>query len=179
MRIIAGKAGGLSLKSIKSKGVRPTLDRFKESMFNIIAFYIQDTAVLDLFAGFGGLGIEALSRGAASADFVENNNRHLKIIEENLKKARLFELANLYKQDVYNYLNNCGKKYDLIFMDPPYNKDLTEPAINLILEKNLLNKGALIISESSSKEKAKEYEGLAIIKNKKYGNSLLTIYKFN
>jgi 16S rRNA (guanine966-N2)-methyltransferase len=177
MRIIAGKAGGLKLKSLKGRDVRPTLDRVKESMFNIIAFYLPGAQVLDLFSGFGSLGIEALSRGSETADFVEVNKSHLKIIEDNLKKARLFDQAELFNQDVYLYLKNCSRKYDLIFMDPPYEKDMTAEAVNLILDNHLLKENGLIISEKSAAEEAEEFDGLIIIKNKIYGNSLLTIYK--
>lgn len=179
MRIIAGKAGGLKLKSLKGRDVRPTLDRVKESMFNIIAFYLPETEVLDLFAGFGSLGLEALSRGAKSADFVEINRAHLKIIKENLNKAGLSEQAETYKQDVYLYLKNCRKKYDLIFMDPPYEKEMTAEAVKLILKNRLLKEDGLIISEKSAAENTEEFEGLSIIKNKSYGNSLLTIYKLD
>lgn len=177
MRIIAGKAGGLKLKSLKGRDVRPTLDRVKESMFNIIAFYLPGAQVLDLFSGFGSLGIEALSRGSETADFVEVNKSHLKIIEDNLKKARLFDQAELFNQDVYLYLKNCSRKYDLIFMDPPYEKDMTAEAVKLIVDNHLLKENGLIISEKSAAEEAEEFDGLTIIKNKIYGNSLLTIYK--
>ncbi len=179
MRIIAGRAGGLKLKSLKGRDVRPTLDRVKESMFNIIAFYLPGAEVLDLFAGFGSLGIEALSRGANKADFVEIKRAHLKIIEDNLKKANFFDQAALYNQDVYLYLKSCSQKYDLIFMDPPYNKAMTAEAVQLIIENNLLKDNGLIISEKSAEEEAADFNGLSIIKNKRYGNSLLTIYKLN
>lgn len=179
MRIIAGSAGGLKLKSLKGREVRPTLDRVKESMFNIIAFNIPGARVLDLFAGFGSLGIEALSRGAVKADFVEIKSSHLKIIEENLKKAKLFDEAALFNQDVYLFLKSCRQQYDLIFMDPPYQKKMTAEAVKLIVENNLLKKNGLIISERSAEEEAAEFNGLSIIKNKCYGNSLLTIYKLN
>ena len=177
MRIIAGRAGGLKLKSLKGREVRPTLDRVKESMFNIIAFYLPGAEVLDLFSGFGSLGIEALSRGAERADFVEIKKSHLKIIEDNLKKAKLYDQAELFNQDVYQYLKSCSRKYDLIFMDPPYEKNMTAEAVNLIVNNHLLKENGLIISEKSAAEKAEEFEGLSIIKNKNYGNSLLTIYK--
>ncbi|MFW5979451.1 MAG: 16S rRNA (guanine(966)-N(2))-methyltransferase RsmD [Halanaerobium sp.] len=177
MRIIAGRAGGLKLKSLKGKDVRPTLDRVKESMFNIIAFYLPGAEVLDLFSGFGSLGIEALSRGAKSADFVEIKRSHLKIVEDNLKKAKLLKAAELFNQDVYLYLKNCSKQYDLIFMDPPYQKKMTAEAVKLILDNNLLKEKGLIISEKSAAEKTEEFSGLSILRNKKYGNSLLTIYK--
>jgi len=179
MRIIAGRAGGLKLKSLKGRDVRPTLDRVKESMFNIIAFDLPGAEVLDLFSGFGSLGIEALSRGAAKSDFVEINKAHLKVIEQNLKKAKLFDLAKLYNQDVYLYLKNCSQKYDIIFMDPPYQKDMSAEAIELIIENDLLKAKGLIISERSESEKVEEYEELKIIKNKKYGNSLIVIYQLN
>lgn len=179
MRIIAGKAGGLKLKSLKGRDVRPTLDRVKESMFNIIAFYLPETEVLDLFSGFGNLGIEALSRRAKKADFVELKQAHLNIIEENLNKAKLLEKADLYQQDVYSYLKNSNKKYDLIFMDPPYQKKMTAEAIELIIKNNLLKDKGLIISEKSASEKTNEFAELDIIKNKIYGNSLLTIYQLN
>ena len=179
MRIIAGRAGGLKLKSLKGRDVRPTLDRVKESMFNIIAFDLPGADVLDLFSGFGSLGIEALSRGAEKADFVEINKSHLKVVEQNLKKAKLFDLAELYNQDVYLYLKNCSQKYDIIFMDPPYQKDMSAEAIELIIENDLLKAKGLIISERSESEKVEEYEELKIIKNKKYGNSLIIIYQLN
>jgi len=179
MRIIAGRAGGLKLKSLKGRDVRPTLDRVKESMFNIIAFDLPGAEVLDLFSGFGSLGIEALSRGAAKSAFVEINKAHLKVIEQNLKKAKLFDLAKLYNQDVYLYLKNCSQKYDIIFMDPPYQKDMSAEAIELIIENDLLKAKGLIISERSESEKVEEYEELKIIKNKKYGNSLIVIYQLN
>jgi len=179
MRIIAGRAGGLKLKSLKGRDVRPTLDRVKESMFNIIAFDLPGAEVLDLFSGFGSLGIEALSRGAAKSDFVEINKAHLKVIEQNLKKAKLFDLAKLYNQDVYLYLKNCSQKYDIIFMDPPYQKDMSAEAIELIIENDLLKTNGLIISERSESENIEEYEELKIIKNKKYGNSLIIIYQLN
>jgi len=179
MRIIAGRAGGLKLKSLKGRDVRPTLDRVKESMFNIIAFDLPGAEVLDLFSGFGSLGIEALSRGAAKSDFVEINKAHLKVIEQNLKKAKLFDLAKLYNQDVYLYLKNCSQKYDIIFMDPPYQKDMSAEAIELIIENDLLKTNGLIISERSESENVEEYEELKIIKNKKYGNSLIIIYQLN
>jgi len=179
MRIIAGRAGGLKLKSLKGRDVRPTLDRVKESMFNIIAFDLPGAEVLDLFSGFGSLGIEALSRGAAKSDFVEINKVHLKVIEQNLKKAKLFDLAKLYNQDVYLYLKNYSQKYDIIFMDPPYQKDMSAEAIKLIIENDLLKAKGLIISERSESENVEEYEELKIIKNKKYGNSLIIIYQLN
>jgi 16S rRNA (guanine966-N2)-methyltransferase len=179
MRIIAGTAGGLKLKSLKGRDVRPTLDRVKESMFNIIAFDLPGSEVLDLFSGFGSLGIEAISRGAEKADFVEINKDHLKIIKQNLKKAKLFDLAKIYNQDVYLYLKNCSQKYDIIFMDPPYQKNMSSKAVELIIESNLLKPKGLIISERSETEDVEEYEELEIIKNKKYGNSLIIIYQLN
>jgi len=179
MRIIAGKAGGIQLKSLKGRDVRPTLDRVKESLFNIIAYYIDGAEVLDLFAGFGSLGIEALSRGAKHADFVESERRHLKIIEENLEKSNLNKNASVYQNDVFDFLEGCQKRYNLIFMDPPYKRDFTEETINLIIENNLLKEKGLIISERDSSEETFEFEELNIIKNREYGNTVITIYQLN
>jgi len=162
MRIIAGRAGGLKLKSLKGRDVRPTLDRVKESMFNIIAFDLPGAEVLDLFAGFGSLGIEALSRGAKKADFVEINKTHLKVIEDNLKKAKLFDLAKLFKRDVYLYLKSCKQKYDIIFMDPPYEKNMSAEAVKLIIENGLLKEKALIISERSEAEEVEKTKNMEI-----------------
>jgi 16S rRNA (guanine966-N2)-methyltransferase len=178
MRIIAGKAGGIRLKSIKGREVRPTLDRVKEAIFNMIAYYIEDAEVLDLFSGFGSLGIEALSRGAAHADLIEVNGKHIDIIKENLKISNLENKASVIQNDVFNYLESCSKSYDLIFMDPPYQENMTEKALNLIIKNNILKKDGLIISERSSAEGNLEADKLKIIKKKKYGNSLIDIYSF-
>lgn len=176
MRIIAGKAGGIRLKSIKGKDVRPTLDRVKEAIFNIIAYYIKDAEVLDLFSGFGSLGIEAISRGAAHADFVEVNRKHVNIIKENLKISNLENKASVIKKDVFNYLEECNNSYDLIFMDPPYQENMSKKALDLIIKNKILKKDGIIISERSSYEKELEIEDLKIYKKKKYGNSLVTFY---
>lgn len=178
MRVIAGKAGGISLKSIKSQDVRPTLDRVKEAIFNIIAYYIEDAEVLDLFSGFGSLGIEALSRGAARADLVELKHKHVKIIKENLRRCNLENQASIVQQDVFTFLQQCNKSYDLIFMDPPYQENMSKDALDLIVNNKILNKNGLIISERSSHEKELEIKKLKKYKEKKYGNSLVSIYSY-
>ncbi len=179
MRVIAGVAGGIRLKSIKGRDVRPTLDRVKEAIFNIIAYYIEDAEVLDLFSGFGSLGLEALSRGAAHADLVEINGKHVNVIKENLKTSNLENKASVIKNDVFNYLQKCNKSYDLIFMDPPYKQSMTEKTLELIIKNIILKKNGLIISERSSEEKELKVENLKIIKERKYGNSLITIYRID
>lgn len=177
MRVIAGSAGGIQLKSIKGRNVRPTLDRVKESLFSMIAYYIVDAVVLDLFAGFGNLGIEALSRGAKEADFVELKSKHCALIEENLAKCNLAKQANVFRSDADKYLESAAKKYDLIFMDPPYKKQLADQAVELILKNKLLNKNAILVIEKAAEEKIKEYQELEIIKQRSYGNTLIVIYK--
>ncbi|ADQ14990.1 16S rRNA (guanine(966)-N(2))-methyltransferase RsmD [Halanaerobium hydrogeniformans] len=177
MRVIAGTAGGIQLKSIKGRNVRPTLDRVKESLFSMIAYYIVDAVVLDLFAGFGNLGIEALSRGAKEAEFVEIKSKHTALIEENLNKCNLAEKARVVRSDVYKYLGSTFKKYDLIFMDPPYNKKLADKAVQLILKNEILNKNGILIIEKSTEEEIKNYQELEIIKSRDYGNTLILIYK--
>ena len=177
MRVIAGTAGGIKLKNLKGREVRPTLDRIKESLFNMIAYYIVDAVVLDLFAGFGNLGIEALSRGAKEADFVELKSKHTDLIEENLNKCNLAKKAAVFRNDVYKYLESTSKKYDLIFMDPPYKKNLADKAVQLILEKEILNENGILIIEKSAEEKIKKYQEFEIIKSRNYGNTLILIYK--
>lgn len=179
MRIIAGIAGGIRLKSIKGKDVRPTLDRVKEAVFNMIAYYIEDAEVLDLFSGFGSLGIEALSRGAAHADLVEVKGKHVNIIKENLKISKLENKASVIQNDVFDYLQNCNKSYDLIFMDPPYKQGMTKKTLDLILKNKILKKDGLIISERSSEEKQLKFEKLKIVRERNYGNSLIYIYSFD
>jgi len=178
MRIIAGKAGGIRLKSIKGRDVRPTLDRVKEAIFNITAYYIVNADILDLFSGFGSLGIEALSRGASHADLVEVKAKHVNIIKENLEKSNLANNASVIQNDVFKYLKNCRKKYDLIFMDPPYKKSMTKKTIDMIIENKIIKENGLIISERSAEEKELYFNELKIVKNRKYGNSLVTIYSF-
>ena len=120
MRVITGKARGVALKTPDGMATRPTTDRVKEAMFSIIQFDIPGAKVLDLFGGTGQLGIEALSREAKSAVFVDEREEACKLIRENLKRTKLEKDARVIRSDYANYLKNCTEQFDIIFLDPPY-----------------------------------------------------------
>ena len=151
MRVISGKAKRLLLETPEGNNVRPTTDRIKETLFNIISDQLYDTSFLDLFSGSGAIGIEALSRGAKKAVFVENNNEAIRCIENNLIHTKLQSQAELLKIDVFTaleLLNNSNNKFDIIFMDPPYNKGLEIKALEILNKSNLIHEDTLIIVES-------------------------------
>lgn len=145
MRVVSGTARGRKLKTPDTYDMRPTTDNVKESIFNILMNRVEDTRVLDLFAGTGQLGIEAISRGAHEVVFIDNNNESLKIIKDNLKTCK-FD-ANVIKADATEYLK-CGGKFDLIFIDPPYDSDEYEKVFDAIMKFDILNPGGIIVVES-------------------------------
>lgn len=154
MRVVAGSAKGIPLKAPKGDIVRPTVDRLKETLFNMIQNEIYERVVLDVFAGSGALGIEALSRGACQAHFCEKNKKAAEIIAENLAKTKLSEKSQIYLGDFLygmQVIESKGVKVDLIFIDPPYHKEeLYHQAIEALLEKNLLKENAFIVIEAKS-----------------------------
>jgi 16S rRNA (guanine966-N2)-methyltransferase len=156
MRVIAGKARRHNLLAPSGLDVRPTTDRTKETLFNILNMSIYDANFLDLFSGSGAIGIEALSRGAQRTHFVESSKDALKCIEKNLENTRLKESALIYRTDVINALEelyNNNYKFDIIFMDPPYNKGWEERIVPLIQQYDLLRDQGIIICESSIETK--------------------------
>lgn len=180
LRVISGKAKGRKLKVPAGWNIRPTPDRVKESLFNILMGIIEGARFLDLFAGTGNVGIEALSRGAAGAVFVENNSRHVKVIEENLAITGLGERARVIKSGVEPALKKLAAenlKFDIVFMDPPYHTDLAEKALLLLAESDLVGENGLVIVESSSLKDMPERVGdLFISRREKYGDTVLTFY---
>ena len=175
MRIISGKARGRKLSSKKNSNARPTLDRVKEAVFNMIAPYIHDSNILDLFAGFGGLGLEAISQGAQKATLVEKNYKNAKIIKENIEICNFDDKTILEINDVFSFITNTKEKYDIIFMDPPYNKGYEEKTLLLIYENDLIKKNGLIIVEHSKRDNINNIEDLKIIKEKEYGDTAITV----
>lgn len=151
MRVIAGSAKRMPLKTVEGMDTRPTTDRIKETLFNMISEYLADSYFLDLFSGSGAIGIEALSRGAAHATFVEQNKKAMNCIRENLKFTKLDDRAELYETDVINALSRMEgrKKFDYIFMDPPYDQLLEKRVLEYLQESDLLSEDALIIVEAS------------------------------
>ena len=172
MRVIAGSAKRMPLKTIEGLETRPTTDRIKETLFNMISEYLADSNFLDLFSGSGGIGIEALSRGAANAVFVEQNKKAMNCIRENLKFTRLEDYAEVYETDVINALIRMEhkKKFDYVFMDPPYNQLHEKRVLEYLSKSDLLSKDALIIVEASLETDFSYAEelGFVIVKEKIY-----------
>ena len=156
MRVISGIARGTKLDSRESISTRPTLDRIKENMFNLIQDKVRDSVVLDLFAGSGQLGIEALSRGADRAYFCDIDRDDIVFLNKNIAKTRLTEKSIVLNEDFKKVLNTVNTKFDLIFIDPPYKSNFVEESINLIYEKSILNDDGLIIIETDETQKIQE-----------------------
>jgi 16S rRNA (guanine966-N2)-methyltransferase len=173
MRIVAGKYRGKKLKEFELDSTRPTLDRVKESIFNLIQFDVADAVVLDLFAGTGALGIEAISRGAGYTTLVDCNKEAIKIIRENLKGIEgNFAVENLdYKQ----FLNSTNQKFDIVLLDPPYKTNYGIDAIKILNERNLLTNNAIIIFETSEEKDVDFNLTNFKISKKRYGT--VVVYK--
>ena len=178
MRVITGKARGVTLKTPEGMVTRPTTDRVKEAMFSIIHFEIPGADVLDLFGGTGQLGIEALSRGAKSAVFVDAGEPACRLIRENLKRTRLEAQARVVRSDYLAYLERTKEQFDIILLDPPYAEVFLESAIKKITEIDILRQDGIIVAERPlGKELPWEFPGYDRSKDYKYGNTLLTIYR--
>ena len=177
MRIIAGTARGLKLLSLDSLDTRPTLDRVKEPLFSMLMPYLDGADVLDLFAGSGALGLEALSRGASKCTFVDKNPKCRAVIEGNIKKTRFDEKSVVKTEDFAKFLNSCTEKFSLVFFDPPYKAGVYKDCLNLLCENNLLQDGAVIALEADADEKFSENDFLkfSLLKERKYGRVKLYI----
>ena len=147
MRVITGKARGVVLKTPEGSATRPTTDRVKEALFSIIQFNIATAKVLDLFAGTGQLGIEELSRGAASAVFVDEREDACKLVRENLKRTHLENEAKVIRRDYVSFLRNCSDSFDIILLDPPYAEVYLENSLKMITEIDILQSGGIIVTE--------------------------------
>lgn len=181
MRVISGKYKSIKLKALEGITTRPTTDKVKENLFNII--HCRDLKVLDLFGGSGGLGIEALSRGAKHVTFIDGSSAAIKIINDNIKRCKIDKiLYSVYRNDYLRALKIFSKKeekFDLIFLDPPYNKGMLELVLENLIKLNLLNDDALIVCEYSSDENINyENELLELYKEKKYGTVTIKIFNY-
>ena len=178
MRVITGKARGVQLKTPEGMLTRPTTDRVKEALFSIIHFEIPGAKVLDLFGGTGQLGIEALSRGAKSAVFVDMQENACRLIKENLKRAKMDQDGRVVRSDYLQYLDRCRDKFDIVLLDPPYAEVFLENALKRITEIDILETNGIIVTERPvGKELPWEFEGYTRSKDYKYGKTLLTIYR--
>lgn len=178
MRVITGKARGVALKTPEGMATRPTTDRVKEALFSIIQFDIPGCKVLDLFGGTGQLGIEALSRGAVSAVFVDSSDTACKLIQENLRRTKLEKQAKVVRSDYLDYLRRCKETYDVIFLDPPYAEVFLENSLNCITEIDILQSNGIIVTERPlEKELPWDFPGFSRSKDYKYGKTLITLYR--
>ena len=178
MRVITGKARGVALKTPQGMATRPTTDRVKEALFSIIQFDVQCATVLDLFGGTGQLGIEALSRDAKRAVFVDEREDACRLIRENLKRTHLEDFATVVRSDYAAFLKTCRDKFDIIFLDPPYAEVFLENSLKLITEIDILQTGGIIVTERpAGKELSWHFSGFERSKDYKYGNTILTIYR--
>ena len=180
MKVISGFLKGRNIKGFNIEGTRPTQDRVKESLMGSIQMYIKDAVVLDLFAGSGQLGIETISNGAKLCYFVDNNQEVIKVLKDNIKTLDISKYSKIILSDWKKMLNEFGssnQKFDLIFVDPPYDYDVYEKVIKKVNELDLLNENGLLILEYANNKFLDEYDKLITIKEKKYGYKFIKIFK--
>ena len=178
MRVITGKARGVVLKTPDGMATRPTADRVKEALFNIIQFEVPAAKVLDLFGGTGQLGIEALSRDAKSATFVDEREDACRLIKENLKRTKLESQGCVVRSDYLAFLKTCREKFNIILLDPPYAEVFLENALKMITEIDILETSGIIVAERPvGKDLPWDFPGYVRSRDYKYGRTLITIYR--
>ena len=176
MRIISGTAKGTKLYPLDGLTTRPTLDRVKESLFNIIYDKIEDSVVLDLFSGSGAIGLEFASRGAKKVYLCDKSKEACKIIEKNIEKTHLAERVELFNMDFLNTIKKLeNKKVDIVYLDPPYKTDFIEMAIKELIKANILEENTIMIAETDEKDRIikniEEIKEIQIIDQRKYGRA--------
>ena len=179
MRVISGKYRRTILNGYDIEGIRPTMDKVKESLFAMINDRIKDSVCLDLFSGTGSLGIEALSNYSKYVYFVDEMKSAIDITKSNLSKIdqNNYEIINDNYTSALKKFNNNGTKFDIIFIDPPYGKIKIKEVINEILKYNILNINALLVCEYEKEALDETYSNLELIKDRKYGKTFIKIYK--
>ena len=178
MRVIAGDAKGKTLKMVPGKGTRPITDRVKESLFNILDWRVPDCRFLDLFAGTGSVGIEALSRGAAEAVFVEKAAKAIRVIRENLRHTEMSEWARVLHTDAFTFLAQSSERFDIIYVAPPQYRQMWSKTLLALDERPLLREGGVVVVQVFPKEfESLPLERLALTDQRKYGSTLLCFYE--
>ena len=176
MRVITGSARGRRLRELEGMETRPTTDRVKENVVNLIQDHVRDADVLDLFAGTGQLGIEALSRGAAHCDFIEHNGTAYNVVSKNVQTARVQDRASLHRVEARDFLAKAAaKKYSLIFLDPPYGGTILENALSGIERFDILSANGIIICESAVEDRFAH--GFEVIRERRYGATMITVLR--
>ena len=182
MRVISGKLKGRMLKGYDIDGTRPTMDRVKESVFASIQDYLEDAIVLDLFAGSGNLGIEAISNGASKAYFVDWNKICIRAINDNIKMLRIEDECVVINKDYKAALKNFREKnikFDIIFIDPPYKDNIKNELLELILKYDIVNDNGIIVFEYQNDEELNNSGKFEMLNSKKYGDKYVSIYQRN
>lgn len=183
MRVIAGLLKGRRLERIDTSDIRPTSDMVKESLFSILSDKVINCSFLDLFAGSGSIGIEAYSRGADEVVFIDSSSESIKVLKRNLNKTDLKEGIEVYNTEYSNAINKLGsrsRKFDIIFIDPPYNKCIPVEAMKKIYENNVLHNNGIIVVEHDIRDSMPEkVNSFILYKRKKYGNTQLSFYMSN
>jgi len=177
MRVIAGSARGTKLCCPEGLAVRPTHDRVKEAVFSMLQEQVIEASVLDLFAGTGALGIEALSRGAHHAVFVDSSHRSLKATSDNLTKTHLMERATLVQSDFLAFLNSTEDQFDLIFLDPPYAEGYLQKILELVAKRQLLTENGIVYCEFDGDMPVLPENLYETVRNKKYGRAHVLLLK--
>lgn len=177
MRIISGSRRGHKLLEFSGQDVRPTTDRVKESVFNIIQGFVPDARVLDMFCGSGALSFEALSRGASEAVCLDIDSRSIDIIRKNAAALKFEDKCEIINISCFDYISRNKRGFDIIFLDPPYNKGMIEPVLEMIVKNDALSDDGIIVLESDSTDFHGEAEGLTIYRQRRYGRTYITVYK--
>jgi len=176
MRIITGAAKGTRLETLDGLDTRPTSERVKESVFSMLQFELEGRRVLDLFAGSGQMGLEALSRGASVCTFVEKNPDAMEIVKRNAKKTKLASKCKIINVDYKDFLRGAGKgeKFDIVFLDPPYTQKIIPDILDFLIKFDILAPNAKVVCES---EDDTEYRvnGFEVLKHNKYGRAYITV----
>jgi len=179
LRIIAGDLKGRRLKSLPKSKIRPTSDKVKGSIFNVLREEVEDKTVLDLFAGSGALGLEALSRGAKEVVFIDSNDKSVKLIKENLNILNFSDKGKVIKLDGISFLRRFKKSkenFQLIFCDPPYLKGMAQKLVDLISKLDCLEKNGILVLEHHKKEILQGEMDLILVKEKKFGDTIISFF---
>ena len=183
MRVVSGTARGRSLKAVPGKGTRPTTDKVKEALFSMIGPYFEGGQVLDLFAGTGGLGIEALSRGMDHAIFIDMDPKAIDVIKQNLQATQLVKQAEVYRNDAKRAIKALAKRgtsFSLVFLDPPYRMTDADELVMELEEKQLLHPDVTVVMEHDAEGSYADRIGkLSLWKRSSYGETIISVYHYN
>lgn len=177
MRIVAGQYRGQTISAGKDQSIRPTTNRIKTYIFDLLGNFVEQAAVLDLFSGAGSLGIEALSRGAESATFVDLSPRSLRISRQNVEKIGIKEQTTFIKSDALKYLQRNTKTYDIIFADPPYTWEKFDQLLSSVFEKQHLTRDGIVVLENEARHHIDwETQDYAVLRQKKFNHCYITLF---